>query len=107
MANADKLIFALTLESNSKVDQLHSLDDEVSILTRSLDAETDAIRKRPEEGMVEYRPFISERIAVGASVLAQLWLLAWEQAGQPDLSDFHSYHYFVKPDFIEPDYLRK
>ena len=106
LADPEKLIFALVFESNSKVDLLHALDDDFAILKRSTDTRAPAFRRPPREVMHRFRPFITERIAVGASVLAQLWKLSWQAATKPNLSSFQSYHYFVTPEFIEPDYLR-
>lgn len=105
--SADQLIFALILDSHNRLSTLHELDNQHSLVKASEDASESAIRIPPEQAMNEYRTFASERIAVGASVLAQLWLLAWQDAGKPDLSQFHSYHYHIKPDFIEPSYLNQ
>ncbi len=105
LTNPSELIFALVLDSHTRVDQLHTLDDKYSILDRSTDAKTRARRKPPTVVMHKYQAFTVERLALGASVLAQLWYLAWQQAGQPDLSSFQSYKYYLAPDFILPSYL--
>ena len=106
LSDPEKLIFALAFNSYSKVDALHATDDQFSIVSRSTSAAVPAIRKSPHSSMDAFRPLIVERLALGASVLARLWILAWEEAEKPNMSFFHSYRYFALPDFIPPDYLR-
>ena len=99
------LIFALSMNSRAQLPTLVALDDRYSLLKRSLGEDSKATRRPPIEVRQHYRPFIVERLALAAAVLSQLWQLAWEQAGQPDLSSFHSYYYPAKPAFIYPDYF--
>lgn len=105
LASAEKLIFALVLDSNKKVDYLTSLDNSYSLIKKSEEPRVDAERRPAFSVRNKFRPFIAERLAVGAQVLAHLWRLAWVEGGQPDMSDYHSYHYFVSPEFITPTYL--
>jgi len=99
------LIFALSMNSRAQLPTLINLDDRHSLLERSRGEDTPAKRKPPAEVKQYYASFITERLALAATVLSHLWQLAWEQAGQPDLSTFHSYYYPAKPAFIYPDYL--
>jgi hypothetical protein len=100
-----RLVSALVNNSFANVDTLTKLDDRFSILERSTNEKSPALRRMPERVAVKYQKFAVERLAIGASVLAQLWTLAWEQAGKPNLAAFHSYHYFIQPSFIPPNYL--
>ncbi len=99
------LVFALSINSRAQLPILVTLDDDHSLLERSRGEETKAKRKPPAEAGEHYAAFIVTRLALAAAVLSQLWQLAWQQAGQPDLSSFHSYYYPAKPNFIYPDYL--
>lgn len=107
LGNPQELLFALVLNSHFQVDRLTNIDNQYSLLEKSSDPTVAAKRIPPPQAAQAYRKFAVERLAIGASVLAQLWVLAWQQAGQPDLSDFHSYHYHLKPDFITPSYLSR
>ena len=62
------------------------------------------MRKPAKSVAKRYERFAVERMAIGASVLARLWFLAWRDAGSPDMSGFRSYHYPVQPPFITPVY---
>lgn len=103
--SAEKLIFALVLNSNQNVEYLTRLDNAYSLLEKTADPKVDALRRPAKDVRKKFKPFIVERLAIGAQVLAQLWYLAWQQGGKPNMSDFHSYFYFVQPPFIDPDYL--
>lgn len=100
-----RLIFSLVVNSQNNLDRLTELDNQYSLLAASSDSKQSAIRELPEDVAPLFHGFITERLAIGAAVLSQLWLTAWQQAGNPDLSDYKSYDYPVKPDFIAPDYL--
>lgn len=103
--DARKLVFALVAESFRRVPDLVKLDDKHSLLERSDDVNRRAKRKPVETVARRYQKFATERLAIGAVTLSRLWMLAWEQAGKPDMSDFHSYSYPVRPEFVDPDYL--
>jgi len=102
LADPQKLVWTLVGNSHSRVSTLLELDEKYSLLEQSSDEKpvTPQVAKR-------YQSFAAERLSIGAAAMSQLWLLAWQQAGSPDLSKFHSYHYPVKPDFVRPDYLIK
>lgn len=99
------LISALIENSFANVDRLTELDNSVSLIEKSADDETDALRKTPESVAPHYKSFAVERMALGAAVLAKLWTMAWLAADQPDMADFQSYFYHISPDFVPPDYL--
>lgn len=105
LADASKLIFALVADSHRNLPRLTALDDKYSIIQRSSRECEKAQRKAPQEVAKYYRRFVVERLAIGAATLSRLWLMAWQQAGEPDLSSYQSYDYPVRPDFIAPDYL--
>ncbi len=105
LSDPQKLVWALVGNSHSRLPALLKLDSKYSLLEKS-QAEKDRAKRKPvAETARHYEDFAVERLAVGASALSQLWLLAWQQAGSPDLSKFRSYNYPVKPDFIRPDYF--
>ncbi len=102
-ADPQKLIWALVGNSHGELDTLLDLDKRYSLLSPSTE-EAIAERKPVPEISRRYQRFAIKRLAVGADVLARLYLLAWQEAGQPDLSNFASYVYPVKPEFIWPNY---
>lgn len=104
MADPKKLILALVANSHSRKKKLEAIDRRYSLLNESEGERDRAERKSAKSMAKHYRKFTVERLAVGASVLSQLWLLAWQEAGQPDMSGFFSYHYHIKPEFIQPEY---
>ena len=53
----------------------------------------------------KYKAFVVERLALGASVLSELWYEAWKEAGSPSVAGYRSYTYSFTVDFIEPRYL--
>jgi len=105
LSDPQKLVWALVGNSHSRLPALLELDSRYSLLEKSQGEKGRAKRKPVTKIVQHYEDFAVERLAVGASALSQLWLLAWQQAGAPDLSTFRSYSYPVKPDFIRPDYL--
>ena len=105
LSNPQKLVWALVANSHSRLPELLKLDTQHSLLEESKGDKGRATRKPVTETAQYYEGFAIERLAIGASTLSQLWVLAWQQAGAPDLSKFRSYYYPVKPDFIRPDYL--
>jgi len=105
LSNPQKLVWALVANSHSRLPELLRLDTQYSLLEESKSEKDRATRKPVTETARHYEAFAIERLAIGASTLSQLWVLAWQQAGAPDLSTFRSYNYPVKPDFIRPDYL--
>ena len=105
LSDPSSLIFSLVFNSHSNVNKLTKLDNRYSIIELSKDSRTPAIRKAPESVVNQFDDFVIERLAIGASVLSQLWYLAWQTAGEPDLSEYRSYLYPVKAKFIEPDFL--
>jgi len=106
LQDPQKLVWALLANSHRNLPRLLALDEKHSLLKRGNDNGTRAERKAPKLVASKYQTFAVERLAVGASVLSQLWLLAWKEAGSPDLSKFRSYHYPVKPDFIDPTFTK-
>ena len=99
----EQLVFALVVDSFSELPTLLALDNRHSLIKRSK-GKGRAKRKPAAEVTSHYEDFIVQRLAMGASVLSQLWYLAWLEAGQPDLSSYQSFQYPVQPAFIRPDY---
>lgn len=97
----------LALLNFSYVSELQKLDKSYAVIQSSYEKElkVPAKRRPPAEVAKHFRQFTMKRIALAADTLANLWLLAWEQAGRPDLSNYASYNYPVAPEFIVPDYL--
>lgn len=105
LGDPQKLVWALLANSHRNLPRLLALDKKHSLLKPGKDDKDYAERKTPKQVAEQYQSFAVERLAVGASALSQLWLLAWQEAGSPDLSKFRSYHYPVQPDFIAPTYI--
>lgn len=104
LADPQKLVWALVVNSNGRKEKLEAIDRRYSLLQES-QGERDRAKRKPAKAMAKhYKKFTIERIGAGASALSQLWLLAWKESGEPDMSTYFSYHYHVKPDFIHPEY---
>lgn len=104
----DPLMMAwqLTIASNARLDALHALDREHSLLKKSDKAlRTKAERKPSNQVATQYRQFLVERLSIGSDALAWVWIAAWDTAGRPKLQGYQSYNYPVKPDFIPLGYL--
>ncbi len=99
------LIWALLADSHSYLPQLLELDKSISLLKANTDPKQRAERKSAKSVAADFESFAVERLAFGSWVLARLWWLAWDEAGQPDMTKYRSYHYPVMPDFVDPDYL--
>lgn len=94
---------ALTIESHSHLDEIKKLDRSHALLTKSSQKgglKIPASRKPPAQAAPSLRAFVIERLAMGSAVLSHLWLEAYKQGGQPDLSQYQSFHYPVAPAFI-------
>lgn len=97
------MTLSLSFAAYDLKEKLFTLDKKHSLLAGSKqegEKRVGAKRKSPEQVKDQYKPFVVSQLAIAADVLADLWLLAWKDAGSPDLSDYHSYHYHFKPDFI-------
>ncbi|MEZ4743369.1 MAG: hypothetical protein R3B45_13135 [Bdellovibrionota bacterium] len=106
------MILALAFNSFSRNEYLLSLDRRYAMSDfQKLDEKTNGRnfskvkRHPPEQVKDKFKPFALERLAAAADVLSELWLLAWKEAGKPDLQEYQSYVYELKPDFIPPNYL--
>lgn len=99
-----QLIFALAIDSYNNLPTLVALDNRYALVRKSNDSAPLARRHSPAVVHSYFNDFIVQRLALGSSVLAQLWTLAWKNAGSPDMSDFHSFHYPASPKYIYPDY---
>lgn len=100
--------FALTYNSSKHISDILEIDAKHALVKHSHEdagLKVPAIRKSPFAVADKFKPLIVDRLAIGATILAHLWGLAWEQSGRPDLSSFHSWNYPVSPNFIYPDYL--
>ncbi len=100
-----QLVFLALVESHKNLNRLTELDNAHSRIAPNTDPQSKAERRPPNDVSHHYADFVVERLAIGASVLAQLWYSAWQQAGSPDLSEYQSYVYPVAPAYIPPDYL--
>jgi len=99
-----KLIWALVANSHTKLPELMKLDKRYSLLSESVGEKDRANRKSAKVVAKRFKSLTVKRLGAGAAALSQLWLLAWQEAGSPDMSEFFSYDYPVKPGFIDPDY---
>lgn len=89
-----------------RLDEMKKLDKEHALLVPSnAKQRTPAKRKAAHEVAATFQPFIVERLAAGADILAHLWRLAWQQSGGPNLSAFDSWEYAMTPAFVQPSYL--
>jgi len=107
LADPQKLVWALVGNSHGRLPELLKLDVKHSLIERNTQEKGRAKRKPAGETAKRYQTFAIERLAIGSAALSQLWLLAWQEAGSPNLSKYRSYYYPVKPDFIRPNYLIK
>lgn len=103
------LALALALDSYSRLGALNALDLKFARLKPSGNGpdgrRVGAQRRDAAEMRFKFHAITVERLATAAEVLANLWLIAWEDAGRPDFKDYRSFAYPVGPDFIPPDYL--
>ena len=103
------LTVALALDSRGRLDAANAIDRKFALLKPSgvgSDGKRLAAERRdPSELRLRLHDLIVERLATAAEVLANLWLLAWEDAGKPDFKGYRSFAYPVAPEFIAPDYL--
>jgi hypothetical protein len=103
------LALALAFDSHTRLDAANAIDKKVAVTKpsrvgsdgKSLRAE----RRDPAEVRAKFHDLTVERLATAAEVLADLWFLAWKEAGMPDFKGYQSHAYPVDPDFIRPDYL--
>lgn len=99
----------LSLLNFSYIPELQKLDKAYAVTAPSYekDLKVAAKRRPPAQTARHFRQFAMKRVALAADTLANLWVLAWENAGKPDLSNYASYYYPVVPDFIVPDYVEQ
>ena len=69
------------------------------------------LRKPPVDKKLlkAFQPFIVERLATGAFLLAKVWMAAWNKASRPDLSSFNavSFPYPLDVPYIWPEYAKE
>jgi len=103
------LALALAYDSHSRLDAANAIDRKFAVVKPSgVGAEGrrfGAERRDASELRPKFHDLIVERLATSAEALANLWLLAWEEAGRPDFKGYQSFAYPVGPDFIPADYL--
>lgn len=100
------LTLALAIDSFNRIPTLMRLDRTYALIAASKASPIKAAAERrlPVVAAENFRAFVVERLALGADLVANFWLLAWEQAGKPDLSTFKSFDYALTPTYIAPDY---
>lgn len=105
--NPLRLAFALAVDAHHRRDEMLRLDKSLALMAPSQTEphRTPAKRHPASASAAAYEPFVVERLAAASDALAGLWQWAWDKAGRPDLSAYHSYAYPVAPDFVPPDYL--
>jgi hypothetical protein len=64
-----------------------------------------AKRKPARTVAKKYEPLVVLHMARSASLLAQLWDLAYQKVGSPDLTKYRSYQHPFTPEFVNPDYF--
>jgi hypothetical protein len=104
--------YALSLAVNSyySLDKLFRIDREYAIVKKSSDKDglkLAAERKPAKDTAPYFRSLLIERFAYGADVLATIWFEAWKRGGSPDLTNFRSYDFRLKPEPIALDYLEQ
>jgi hypothetical protein len=106
-ADPVQLTFLVTLDAYGRRDRMLQLDAEHAVLapSRKAPVRMRATRRAASLVAAEERPFIVERLALAADVLARLWLDAWKAAGRPNMKTYKSYAYPVAPAFVYPDYI--
>ncbi len=101
----------LALDSRSHLDEANALDKTFAVLKPSgvgPDGKRMAAERRdPSELRAKFHDLIVARMATAAEALANLWFMAWEDAGKPDFKGYQSFAYPIAPEFIAPDYLSK
>jgi hypothetical protein len=97
-------VWALVVDSHQRIDDLFAMDRQLSLVKKG-DRILAGQRREAEIVAPKYQAFITSRLAMAADALAHIWLAAWQAAGEPDISFYHSYHYDVRPAFIDVDYL--
>ncbi len=102
-----EIAWILVLDSFGKRDQILQLDKQHALLRPSQQEplQIAATRRPAADTATKFRPLIVERLALAANALAEIWFWSWQAAGKPNLADYMSWEYPVRPDFIEPDYL--
>lgn len=105
--NPVALAFTLAIDSFKTIPQVLRLDRVVSLVSpsKSSPIKIPAERKPPAAVAEKFRALVIDRLALGADAVATLWLLAWEEAGKPDLSSFKSFDYALTPTYVAPDYI--
>lgn len=103
------LALALAFDSHARLDAANDIDRKFAVQKASgVGAEGKRLaaqRRDASELRPKFHDLVVERLATAAEVLANLWLLAWEDAGRPDFKGYQSWAYPVSPDFIPADYL--
>ena len=103
------LAIALAIDSYSRLVAANAIDRKFAVLRVSgvgPDGKRfGAERRDASELRFKFHELTVERLATAAEMLANLWLLAWEDAGKPDFKSYRSFAYPVSPDFIAPNYL--
>lgn len=72
---------------------------------KGMSLRTPAERAPAETLANKFQPLIIRDMARSATLLAQLWDLAYEKIGAPNLAAYKSYRYPFTPDFVPPDYF--
>lgn len=97
------IALSLSFSAYTKKQQLLDLDRKYALVKESKfekGKRVNAERKEPEEVKEHFETFVIEQLAVAADILSDMWILSWENAGKPDLSEYGSFEYFLMPDFI-------
>ncbi len=99
---------ALALNSFSTLGQMYKLDRKFALIKPSSNVsglKVMAERKPPQVAVAGFRPFLKARFAYASDVLATIWYEAWKRGGAPNLSNYKSYDFRLKPDPIPLSYL--
>ena len=106
-------IFELTVqhlkESHGKLSNLFMLDRKHAILRKSTQEplKRPARRKPVNQALPHFEPLLIERLAAGSCATARIWAAIWTAADQPNLNQYQSYYYKLRPAFIQPNYTWK
>jgi molybdenum ABC transporter molybdate-binding protein len=96
----------LASESWSQLTTLWTLDRNAIVKKGQISPEgvkAPAERIQLEKVDTAYEKFAIDRLSVGASTLARLWIKAWQDAGSPDMRSVSTWTYPVAPAFVPFD----
>lgn len=100
---------ALAVITNGEVQAIYALDPvkkpSVQKEEKGMSLRTPAEREPAETVAAKLQPTMVREMARSATLLAQIWDMAYEKVGSPKLAVYKSYKFPFTPDFVPPDYF--